>query len=405
LSQGASLGTQLTFASARRRIKAETAMNKPWIIVAGACGLMVSGLVVKHFRSADSTGAAAPKTLEAFTSTPGAQHSGWLANEDDGAGGTAARSRGLFDKGKAGADGLGAGRGSSRGWASRDARGGMAAGGGWSGSGWGSSADYSGSDPIHAETNAPLESGGVATAGQSLRDTHGQTNAPGAGSEEVVKKTDDPASADPNAPVLSLFNDSPDQDKGDQPVINDNVTCDSSTGECTFDTDSRYAVPDGAGLTGEAGTISFCLQPQWGGDPTTNAGLVDLATPNIWENRLKIFKNGRFLRFSIWPNTGIESGAATTIDNWQSGQWHPVTVTFGQDPNTGANMASMYVDGVMVSQQSYDGQLEVPQQPLYIGSDMPQGEPAANGTMSNFQAYNRVVTPAEAASFAAGCPQ
>jgi hypothetical protein len=388
-------------------------MNRSWMIVGGACGLMVSVLVTKHFRSADSTSIAAPKALEALTSTPRAQRSGWLASEGEGltgaGGGAAARSRRFPDRGRAAAGGPSGERGSSPDWASHDAGAGMAAEQGWSGSGSGASAGYSESSPIHAETNASVGSGEVAKAGQSLRDTHGQANAPGTGTEEVVKKTDNPADAapgDPNAPVLSLpLDKSTEPDKGDQPIINENVACGGSTEGCVFNTDSQFAIPDAANLTGEAGTISFCLQPQWSGDAQTNAGLVNLETPHIWENHLKIFKNGSFFRFSIWPNSGIESGVAARIDNWQAGQWHPVTVTFGSDPATGANMASMYLDGVLVGQQPYDGQLEVPQQPLYIGSDMPNGEPSASGSLKNFQAYNRVVAPDEAAGFAAGCPQ
>lgn len=389
------------------------AMNKPWMIVAGACGLTVLVLAAKHFRSADSTSAAAPKTLEALTSTPRAQHSGWLASEDGGAagagGGAAARSSRLSEGGGAAAGGPSAERGSSSDWASGDAGAGMAAGQGWGGDGSGASAGYSESSPIHAETNASAEAGGVARAGQSLGNAQGQANAPGSGTEEVAKKTDNPADAasgDPNAPVLSVpLDKSTESATGDQAIVSENVACGGSTEGCAFNTDSQFAIPDAAGLTGEAGTISFCLQPQWAGDADMNAGLVDLQTPNIWENHLKIFKNGQFFRFSIWPNSGIESGVAANISGWQPGQWQPVTVTFGPDPTTGANMASMYLDGALIGQAPYDGQLEVPQQPLYIGSDMPGTEPSANGSLMNFQAYNRVVTPDEAANFAAGCPQ
>lgn len=59
----------------------------------------------------------------------------------------------------------------------------------------------------------------------------------------------------------------------------------------------------------------------------------------------------------------------------------------------------MYLDGVLVGQQPYDGQLDVPQRPLYIGSDLPGGAP------KSFQSYNRVLPPDEAANFAAGCLQ
>jgi hypothetical protein len=169
-----------------------------------------------------------------------------------------------------------------------------------------------------------------------------------------------------------------------------------------FDTGSCSAIPDAANLSGEAGSISFCLQPQWAGDAPINAGLVDLQTPNVWDNHLKIFKMGQFFRFAIWPNSGIESGVAANIDSWQPGQWHAVTVTFGPDSTTGVNMVSMYIDGAMVGQQTYDGQLDVPQQPLYIGSDTPGGE---SGALKSFQTCNRVLGPDEAASFAASCWQ
>jgi hypothetical protein len=376
-------------------------MNKPWMMVAGACGLMVFGLLAKHFRNADSTSAAAPKTLEALTSTPRAQHSGWLASEDEGAGGTGggatARSQQFHDRGQAAA-----------GWPSHDAGAGMAAGQGWSGSGSGASAGYSESSPIQAETNAAVESGAIAGAGRSLRDTHGQTNALGTGTEEVVKKTDNPADAapaDPNAPVLSLpFDKTTEPDKGASPIVDENVKC-GGTGEgCVFDTNSRFAIPDAANLSADAGSISFCLQPQWGGNELSNADLVDLHG-NTWENRFKLFKNDSMIRFLFWPNSGVEAGVGAKIDNWASGTWHPVTATYGPNPDTGVNMVSLYVDGALIGQSPYDSEFNLPQVPMYIGSDYPSGSPAAQSSLMNFQVYNRALGPDEAANFAGGCPQ
>jgi len=371
-------------------------MSKPWMIVAGACGLMALVAVAKHSRRRDSTGASAPKTIEELGSGPRAKRSGWLAIEGGSdASGDAAGAREASGGSSAGSgltgsgERSGSGRGSGRRW-------------------FGASTGYSGSDLIRAGANIDVDPGVFGDVGQRRGGGLGQARPSGTGTQELVKKDDkstDLAAEDPNAPVLSLaFDQSTEADKGEQPSINENVTCGGDGEGCTFDADARFAIPNAGNLSGEAGSISFCLRPQWGADPTTNAGLVDLRTPNIWENRLKVFNNGKYFRFSIWPNSGIESGVAADVSAWQYGQWHPVTVTFGPDPATGANLASMYLDGVLVGQQPYDGQLDVPQQPLYIGSDLPGGEPSAGGSLMNFQAYNRVLPPAEASSFAAACP-
>jgi hypothetical protein len=372
------------------------------MIVAGACALMASVLVTKHFRGADSTNTAAPKTLEALTSAPRAQHSGWLASEDEGA---AARSQRLSGKGHAAGGGPSGEHGFSADWASHDARAGMAAGRGWGGSSSGASGGYSDSNAIHAETSAPVESGGVAKAGQPSRDAHGQT---GTGTEEAVKKTDTSADgepADPNAPVLSLpFDKTTEPDKGESPILDENVKC-GETGEgCVFDTNSRFAIPDAANLSADAGSISFCMQPQWAGTDQSNADLVDLHG-NTWENRFKLFKNDNGLRFLFWPNSGVETGVMAKIDNWTPGTWHPVTATYGLNPDTGVNMVSLYVDGTLIGQSPYDSEFNLPQAPLYIGEDVPSGSPGAQSSLMNFQVYNRVLSPDEAISFAGGCPQ
>jgi len=42
---------------------------------------------------------------------------------------------------------------------------------------------------------------------------------------------------------------------------------------------------------------------------------------------------------------------------------------------------------------------------MYIGSDYPDGEPSAQGSIASFQAYNRVLPPNEVSNLASGCPQ
>jgi hypothetical protein len=170
-----------------------------------------------------------------------------------------------------------------------------------------------------------------------------------------------------------------------------------SLGACGGD-DRQTFPPTASDLSGEQGSISFCLQPQWGGADPNNADLVDLHA-TVWENRLRVFKNGAYLRFFLWPSDGTECGVSVEIDNWQPAQWHAVTVTFGPDPETGQNLASIYVDGSLVGQRPYRAPIEIPRgEPLYVGSNMP------DTVLTSFKTYDRVLAPDEAASFAASCP-
>jgi hypothetical protein len=81
-----------------------------------------------------------------------------------------------------------------------------------------------------------------------------------------------------------------------------------------FGTDGRFAIPDAANLSGEAGSISFHMQPQWSSTEPSNADLVD-PHGNTWENRFKLFKKGGGIRF-LWPDSGVEAGLGAKIDGW-----------------------------------------------------------------------------------------
>jgi len=353
-------------------------------------------VVAKHSRSGESAGPSAAKPLEDLSSSPRARRSGWLAIEGGSdasrkaVGGREASGGSSADSGLAGSgERFRSGRGSGR-------------------RGFGAGTGYSGSDPIRAGANIDLDSGVFGDLGQRRGGGLGQTHTSGTGTQEVVKKTDnstDTTQDDPNAPVLSLpFDKTTQPDKGEGPLVDQNVSCGEDGEGCLFNADSQFAIPDAGNLSGEAGSISFCLQPQWGGTDPSNASLVTLHS-NTWENRFSVFKNGSDLRFLLWPNSGIETGVGARIDNWQPGTWHPVTATYGPDPNTGVNMVSLYVDGTLIGQSPYDSSVNLPQSPLYIGSDSPAGSPAALSALKDFQVYNRVLGAGEAVDFAAGCSQ
>ncbi len=251
---------------------------------------------------------------------------------------------------------------------------------------------------IHAAAGVPVEANQIQGA---------QSRAPGAtgGSAETesrpitgqrpVEVQDKPKAVqpDPEGVVLQLsFDKTTVPEKGDtSPVVEQNVTLDNTTG-AHFSSDSQFVIPDAGNLNGDAGTISFTLQPEWGGDDKELASLLQLRT-NDWANRLQIFKDGSYLRFLFTPNTGIEANPAVDISNWEAGQSYQITTTWGAT-QAGDRFASLYVNGQLVAQQPYDGQLEIPQgTSLYIGSDHQGGQPGARGVMSDLKIYDTVRAP------------
>lgn len=236
---------------------------------------------------------------------------------------------------------------------------------------------------------------GSASGGTEVRNT-GVTSGPGGAGNSSTDQNEE------NAPSLSLpFDNSTQPDKGDTgPVVEKGVTL-TNEGGATFSADSQFVIPDANKLVGDsAATFSFFVSPQWSGDDEGNASLVQMRADNMWEDRLSIFRNGKYLRFLIADNTGVEYDTSTTIDNWQPGNRYLVTTTLGTTPS-GGQMASLYVDGNLVAQRMIDGKLEVPAGTgLYIGSDHPGGGPGAQATISNFMVYPRALPPEEVAGLA-----
>jgi hypothetical protein len=199
---------------------------------------------------------------------------------------------------------------------------------------------------------------------------------------------------DENGPVLELsFDESLEPEKGEAPVVAEGVTFASGEG-AVFSNNAQFAIPNAGNLTGEAGTISFTVQGEWAGADETDASFVQLRTPNQWNNRIQITKNGQYLRFVFTDDTGEESGAGIPI-RWEPGEQHTVTTTWGEDPGTGQKIAALYVDGRLAGQNVYRGQFIPPTGPMFIGSDHPGGQPGAQGTIRNFTAYNRYMTATE----------
>jgi len=242
------------------------------------------------------------------------------------------------------------------------------------------------------DKSGPLTGGSRLPANQQPQTTHEVSVRPQGQEPSNSDTTDD------QGPVLSIpFEKSTAPEKGEAPIVEEGIAFDGQG--ATFSTDSQFAIPDAANLTGEAGTISFCLRPQWSGQESdTDASFVNVRTPNAFDNRLQITKNGAYLRFLMADNTGHEAGAGMNIAAWQAGQSHVVTATWGQA------LSSLYVDGQLVGSQTYQGEVQIrPGTPMYIGSDYSGGLPGAQGSISNFQVYNRPLPLEEISGLTADC--
>ncbi|HVN84896.1 MAG TPA: LamG-like jellyroll fold domain-containing protein [Candidatus Binatia bacterium] len=358
-------------------------------IIAGACGVVTIFIAVNHFRRDDSS-----RDIDART-----RLAARAAQSIEERGGFSARPEG-YESGADAGTGV-AGPASAR--SGVPALPGTAANRGGTGGGLGGSSggptvmtsERQAGGVVGFSGNRGEAPGGGTSIRLSAPDTAvkfgGAGNGSGAHDEQVVlanvprgsTNAADPNKPpeDPNEPVLSLPLDrTVEPDKGDAPVTAQGITFDSAGAK--FSADAQFIVPNAGGLTGEAGTISFNLQNDWTGNDSTDASLLKIRDPNQWQDRIEITKNGQYLRMVLWDDAGNETGVNTQI-NWQPGEQHSISVTWGE------GSVGMNVDGRLVGQSAYPGQLVFqPGTPMYIGSDVPGGQGGARSTLSDIKVYN-----------------
>jgi len=153
-----------------------------------------------------------------------------------------------------------------------------------------------------------------------------------------------------------------------------------------FGTATQVEVPDIGPVSGEAGTISFWLAPDWMDDNQDDATFVRLG------DALEVMKNVHFLRFEFTDQDGVTGGVGVPIGDWKQGEWHQVTSTWS------GGQFSMFVDGELVGRTQHDGAIDVPPgTPLDIGSGFPPNRRVAPGVIGQLDVLNRPMTPDEVA--------
>lgn len=155
----------------------------------------------------------------------------------------------------------------------------------------------------------------------------------------------------------------------------------------------RIEFPNGGGVRGEAGEISFKIKPEWAGSDQTDNALVQLRQEHEWNNRLEVVKNGEFLRFILTDNTGKEANISMRITDWQPSEIYDVRAVWNETAESGGNGGTieLYVNGQLAGRDAYPGRFEPPARaPLYVGADWRGSNYAgANATLYNFQISNR----------------
>lgn len=368
--------------------------NQSWIWVGGAIlGLLVVGVVFKQWNSSATEESLREEAVRAVEVASLKERGGWATEEEEAgleAGGIAS-AKGARQDGRATGDERAGDTGSRGGKAlsvrdelKRRSQQAVAAAGGKGG--------------IKADSMLP-GAGGVGGGGNDLfREararvaSRSKSGAPltGPAADKVADAVEDPTGGEPSeTPALSILG-KDEQARDDDAVANASTATYQAGEGHVFDTNSEVRIPNAGNITGDSGSISFELKPQWNSETgeTSDAAIFDLRTPNQWNNRMELVKNGPYLRFLMWDDEGNENGVSYQIKNWAEGEPHPVAVTWGLN-SSGQYVMSMYVDGTKVGEKPYPKPFVVPtNQPLVIGNNAGGGL-GAKSVLSDFQTFTK----------------
>ena len=133
--------------------------------------------------------------------------------------------------------------------------------------------------------------------------------------------------------------------------------------------------------TNDAGAFAFHVNSS-GNEPTSEQ-LVAIGSPGQIGDRLSVLKDGTYLRVFVSDNSGEESNLGVSISDWQPGQTHTISFVWG------GGVEQLYIDGQLADQVDHPGVLQ-----------LPPGTQALTGSITDFQAFGRPLTPEEIARLA-----
>jgi hypothetical protein len=193
----------------------------------------------------------------------------------------------------------------------------------------------------------------------------------------------------PGTRFAATFHASTETVDGNEPIVEKNTVPDGNDG-IYFPPDAQLAYPNRAGVDGTAGTVALWLEPvDWEGKDASVHSFFRLNDPNDKGYRFHLLKDSDDLRFQFITDNG-ETNVRVPIEWWPRGEGHHVAATWD------SNVLRVYVDGVPLSEQRYEGSLQVPANaPGWWGSDADGGTPGAGAVLKDTLIADRPLGDAE----------
>jgi hypothetical protein len=176
---------------------------------------------------------------------------------------------------------------------------------------------------------------------------------------------------------------------GETPLVEKNTERDVD-GKIYFPPDAQLAYANRAGVQGDLGTVALWVEPvDWAGRDARVRSFFRVNDPNGGDYRFHLLKDADHLRFQFITEHG-ESNLRVPIDWWPRGEAHHVAVTWGN------SMLRLYVDGVALSEQPYEGTLMVASSaPGWWGSNNEAGTQGAGAILGDALVVGRPLGDAE----------
>lgn len=164
---------------------------------------------------------------------------------------------------------------------------------------------------------------------------------------------------------------------GSQPVVDKNTAPDGNDG-LYFPADAELAYANRAGVQGDAGTIALRVEPvDWAGGDASVHSFFRLNDPAEGGYRFHLLKDASSLRLQFITEVG-ETNLRVPIEWWPRGEGHHVAATWD------SNVLRLFVDGVPLAEQPYEGTLRVPDSALgWWGSNLVSGTAGAGAVLKN----------------------